>query len=91
MTESKSHDADARLETPKQLASRRRSNLRGRLKAAVSGVRAGGVEVERVEISDDDRIVVITSKAAAVTSAPDTDDLDRELAEFKVRNGEDRA
>ena len=65
-----------------------RSTLRGRLRAAVSGVRAGGLEVARVEIGNDGRIVVIASSTQLAPSAPD-DDLDRELAEFEARNGQD--
>jgi len=61
--------------------------LRARLKAAVAGLRAAGVEVTRVEIGNDNRIVVFASNADEVLSAPD-DDLDRELREFEAGHGQ---
>ena len=52
---------------------------------AVRAVVAAGVQVQRVEIGKDGKIVVVTGKPTA--EAPQ-DDLDRELAEFEVHHGQ---
>jgi hypothetical protein len=57
-----------------------RSKLRGRLKTAVAALRAAGVEVARIEIGNDDRLVVFTS--SGVVPPTIDDDLDRELADW---------
>lgn len=48
---------------------------------AVKAVAKAGVPVARVEIAPDGRIVIVTGTAATGQS----DDLDRELAEFEAR------
>lgn len=53
---------------------------------AVRGIVAAGVEVQRVEIGNDGRIVVITASPAPPL---ELDDLDRELKEFEARHGAD--
>jgi CTP:molybdopterin cytidylyltransferase MocA len=53
---------------------------------ALRGTLAAGVGVHRVEIDKAGKIVVVT--AGDTPSAP-ADDLDRELAEFEARNGQD--
>lgn len=54
---------------------------------AVKAVVAAGVEVARVEVDKDGRIVVIAGKPAQ--SAPvAANDLDAELTEFEVRHGQ---
>jgi hypothetical protein len=50
------------------------------LRAAV----AAGIEVQRVEIAKDGRIVIVASPGAAASSL---DDLDRELIQFEARHG----
>jgi hypothetical protein len=52
------------------------------LTAAVKAVAKAGIEVARVEIGRDGKIVLVT--AAAGQTGPD--DLDRELAEFEARH-----
>jgi hypothetical protein len=49
------------------------------LRLAVETARAAGLEIGRVEIGRDGKIVVVAGKA------PVTDDLDRELAEFEAK------
>jgi hypothetical protein len=44
---------------------------------------AAGLEVQRIEIDKDGRIIVVTGKAGAPQ-----DDLDRELTEFEGRHGQ---
>jgi hypothetical protein len=48
----------------------------------VKGVAKAGVTVTRVEIAPDGKIIIATGTDAAVQ----TDDLDRELAEFEANN-----
>ena len=52
---------------------------------ALRGAKAAGIEVGRFEIGADGRIVVIL---AGGTPSEPVDDLDRELAEFEMRNGQ---
>ena len=53
------------------------------LKAAV----AAGMNVLRYEIDKDGKIVVVTGSPHGQDATP-ANDLDRELAEFEVRNGQ---
>jgi hypothetical protein len=50
------------------------------LRLAVETARAAGLEIGRVEIGRDGKIIVVTGKPQA------NEDLDRELAEFEARN-----
>jgi stringent starvation protein B len=52
---------------------------------AVKAVRSAGVNIARVEVARDGRIVIITAEAQC---AAQDDDLDRELAEFEARHGQ---
>jgi hypothetical protein len=52
---------------------------------AVKAVRSAGVDIVRVELTKDGRIVIVTGEANPAVQ----DDLDRELAEFEARHGED--
>ena len=52
---------------------------------AVKAVTAAGVDIARVEIARDGRIVIITAEAQPAVQ----DDLDRELEEFNARHGQD--
>src|SRR5262249_60327680 len=52
---------------------------------AVNAVRSAGVDIVRVELTKDGRIVIVTGEANPAVQ----DDLDRELAEFEARHGED--
>jgi hypothetical protein len=63
----------------------------GDVTKAVKGVTKAGVKAGRVELEFDKRkITVFFSELEAVeASGTPTDDLDRELAEFKARNGQD--
>jgi hypothetical protein len=49
---------------------------------AIKGATKAGVNIARIEIANDGRIVIITSEAQP------QDDLDRELAAFQVRHGQ---
>jgi hypothetical protein len=51
---------------------------------AVKAVAAAGVNIARIEIGRDGRIVLVM-----LQSASPQNDLDRELAEFEVRHGQD--
>ena len=53
---------------------------------AVKAVRSAGVDIVRVELAKDGRIVIVTAEAQC---AAQDDDLDRELAEFEARHGQD--
>jgi hypothetical protein len=52
---------------------------------AVKGVAAAGVPIGRVEIDRSGKIVIITVEVPAAAR----DDLDRELADFEARHGQD--
>ena len=52
---------------------------------AVKAVTAAGVDIARVEIARDGRIVIVTAEAQPAVQ----DDLDRELEEFNARHGQD--
>jgi len=52
---------------------------------AIKGAAKAGVNIARIEIAKDGRIVIIS--AGAEPSVQD-DDLDRELAEFEARHGQ---
>jgi hypothetical protein len=51
---------------------------------AVKAVRSAGVDVVRVEVARDGRIVIVTGEAQPAVQ----DDLDRELEEFCTRHGQ---
>jgi ssDNA-binding replication factor A large subunit len=51
---------------------------------AVRAVRSAGVDIVRVELTKDGKIVIVTSEAQPAVQ----EDLDRELAEFEARHGE---
>lgn len=52
---------------------------------AVKAVRSAGVDIVRVELTKDGRIVIVTGEAQPVVR----DDLDRELEQFCARHGQD--
>jgi len=56
----------------------------GDVTKAVKAAVAAGVEVARVEIERDGRIIVVAGRAGVEPTNP----LDRELAEFEARHGE---
>lgn len=51
---------------------------------AVKAVTAAGVDIARVEIARDGRIVIVTAEAQSAVQ----DNLDRELEEFNARHGQ---
>jgi hypothetical protein len=53
---------------------------------AVKAVRAAGVDIVRVEVARDGRIVIVIVTGEAQPAVQD--DLDRELEEFAGRNGQ---
>jgi hypothetical protein len=53
---------------------------------AVKGARAAGLNIGRVEIDRDGKIVLIVGSEAPEAS-PEQDDLDHELEEFNARHG----
>jgi hypothetical protein len=53
---------------------------------AVRAVRMAGVDIVRVEVATDGRIVIFTTAEAQAAAQ---DDLDRELEEFYSRHGQD--
>ena len=55
---------------------------------AAKAVRAAGLEIARVEIAKDGGIIVVPVKPVGQTAAL-SDDLDRELAQFKAQHGQD--
>jgi hypothetical protein len=54
------------------------------LTKAVKAVRSAGVDILRVELTKDGRIVIVTGEAQPAVQ----DDLDRELEEFCARHGQ---
>ena len=50
---------------------------------AVKAVRAAGVDIVRVELTNDGKIVIVIGEAQPTVQ----DDLDRELAEFEAHHG----
>jgi len=54
------------------------------VKRALRATIAAGIEVLRVEIVNDGRIVIVTSSGAPAAAV---DDLDRELMDFEARHG----
>jgi hypothetical protein len=55
----------------------------GDVTRAIRAAVAAGVDIARVEIARDGRIVIVTGKAQPAVR----DDLDRELEEFRARHG----
>ena len=54
---------------------------------ALKGAEAAGVEVNRIEIDQDGKIVLVTGTNSSEIEIP-RDDLDHELAEFEAHHGE---
>jgi len=54
---------------------------------AVRAVLGTGVGVARVEIGTDGKIAILTGQPIEQPQTNEQDDLDRELAEFRERNG----
>jgi hypothetical protein len=52
---------------------------------AVKAVAAAGVDILRVEVTKDGKIAIVAAKAPPAAQ----DDLDRELADFEARHGQD--
>jgi hypothetical protein len=63
----------------------RQSDVTRAIKAAV----AAGIDVARVEIDKEGKIVIVTGKPDPVGG--NVDDLDRELREWEARRGQSRA
>jgi hypothetical protein len=55
---------------------------------AIRGATKAGVNIARIEIARDGKIVIMVTKSQDLTIATPQDDLDRELAEFEARHGE---
>jgi hypothetical protein len=55
------------------------------LTKAIKGATKAGVNIARIEIAKDGRIVIIS---AGADPSVQEDDLDRELAEFEARHGQ---
>jgi hypothetical protein len=51
---------------------------------AVKAVRLAGVDIVRVEVTKDGKIIIVTGEAQPAVQ----DDLDRELEEFCARHGQ---
>jgi hypothetical protein len=58
------------------------------LTKAIRGATKAGVDIARIEIAQDGRIVIVAGKSQDQTIATPQDDLDRELAEFEAHHGE---
>jgi hypothetical protein len=56
------------------------------LAVAVETAQKAGLDIARVEIGKDGKIVIVTTKAQGGFGSED--DLDRELAEFETRHGQ---
>ena len=54
---------------------------------AVRAAVAAGIEVQRIEIDKDGKIIVVTGKPLDPAVTAPQDDLDQELAEFEARHG----
>jgi hypothetical protein len=54
---------------------------------AVEATLKAGLDIARVEVGREGKIVIVTTKAQG--DAGPHDDLDRELAEFEARHGQD--
>jgi hypothetical protein len=52
---------------------------------AIRAAIAAGVDIARIEVAKDGRIVIVTGGA----DPPVQDDLDRELEQFRARHGQD--
>jgi 3-keto-L-gulonate-6-phosphate decarboxylase len=52
---------------------------------AIRAAIAGGVDIARIEVAKDGRIVIVTCGAQPAVQ----DDLDRELEQFRARHGQD--
>jgi hypothetical protein len=57
------------------------------VRRAIKATRSSGIEIARVEIDKNGKIVVVTAKAVDQASRP-SDDLDQELAEFEAHHGQ---
>jgi hypothetical protein len=64
--------------------SRRAAFRQSDVSKAVRGAQAAGVEIARVEIGPDGRIILVTGKPVENLPAATEDALDRELAEFEA-------
>jgi hypothetical protein len=51
---------------------------------AVKAVRGAGVDIARIEVARDGKIIIVTTEARPAVQ----DDLDRELKEFTARHGQ---
>lgn len=58
----------------------------GDITRALRGAKAAGIEIQRLEIDTAGKIVLVTA-SHSLQSTPS--ELDRELAEFEVRHGQD--
>ena len=58
------------------------------LTKAIRGATKAGVDIARIEIAQDGRIVLVVGNSQEQTIVTPQDDLDRELAEFEARHGE---
>ena len=58
------------------------------LTKAIRGATKAGVDIARIEIAKDGRIVLVVGNSQDQTIVTPQDDLDRELAEFEARHGE---
>ncbi|MET4601092.1 hypothetical protein ABIB90_000543 [Bradyrhizobium sp. JR4.1] len=56
------------------------------VRKTVDVLMAAGLEIQRVEVGRDGKIIVTTGKRSG--AADGESELDRELAEFEARNGE---
>ncbi len=68
--------------------SRRAVATQREIESAVKGVQRAGLVVTGVKI-DGTRILVLTNQGEAAGPQSTADDLDRELADFEARHGQD--